>query len=486
MVEVNHGNPPATPGFIDRLRGAAAAQAPTVEDPRPGVVTCQIAPFEAAGDVRSEAAIIEIQGRLDRRTSMRLAEEVDRIRERRPSRVGLITDTRGGAFAGLDAPTAALLELRQQIGEGNLLAFAADVTASGGYLLLATAGRGNIFAGVGVGVGGLGATMRLEDTSRLFAGLLVTAHQLTAGRPDKIAGSLGIEITDEQLAFLQTQTESADRTFLALVSIARGDSIEDVERMAGTGGVFDATAARQIGLIDEIMDERAFRRLVESPETRPREVTMSRTAAGADDAPEITAETPETPAAPAPPEPAAPAPEAGSPPPAAAAPSPDVAALVAAVTAQGQQIETLRSELTAEREARATGQREATVAAFRQRIESRVGNPLTRTAADAAITAVEATVNAGQDAEALVASYEALAPIDSQADLGEEVTFVVENEQVAVDVDFRDFGVVPGPRGEAVVNREGAIETAALIHGAKNEREVVQRLEAAFNKDGRF
>lgn len=513
-----------------RLGDVIAGDPAPIED---GRVTCQVMTGQP-GVIGSESGFISIDGYLDRRAYRRIVDAAEGMLELGVSRVGLIVDSGGGELAGLGDAVQALVSLRQEL-RGQLYSFAARSAGSCAYALLACGAPGKVYAASGAFIGSVKAIVRVEDTQRLYEeGLLTTAHLITSGAPLKQIGAPGAPVTPEQLDFLRQQVGSADAGFIALAAAARGVAPREMARMAGEGGLYDAAIARQIGLIDGLMEESRFRALVEGGPNQENPMTLPLT--GGQAPPPIQGQAPAQQPAPAqtappagayPPQaqtptagppafptpgvtagppmqpyqpwsytPSGPAPtiqtgagtaQPAPPPGQAVTPqSPDMppwaVSLAQSVATVGQSVATLATAIGGER----VSQR---IEGFKSRIQACVGSRITASGGEAKAKLVEQLVNAGQAeaAEAVVADVEAQPLIDESANLSAVVTYQPPDAQepVSEGVDLTYYSV-PGPGGEAVIPnpvRARALEALNAVAGAPKGREM-EALEGLYRQVG--
>lgn len=488
--------------LTDRLRGA--------EDTAP-VVKCHLHGHgeDDLGIVAGRGFLV-ISGFLGQAEYDKIAEGASDMIAVGVRRAGILIDSGGGHMAGVDGAVKALVELRSFLAD-DLHTLAEGMAASSAYALLACGGRGKIHATAGAQVGSIGAKIRLEDSSRFWTeAMLTTVHEITAGQPLKPVGAPGYPIDAEAIDFERDQAAAAKQIFFGLIAAAKRVPVVDIARAAAKGGTYQASVALGLGLVDRITDKNTFVAMVNGgdslPPPSPEVFPM------ADN--EHPAETPPVESAASPPL-AVPQIEGqieGRPAPAIlvkplapvgaetdgkkldpalldrlmrtgvqAVPVEDFASqmtrLTAVVTDLAKSQEVMAASIAADALARSTAQVQAAIATARARVEACVPR-ITRSAADGALTAIETTIRAGADPNALIASLEAIPAIDTTSDLTAEVTMVDGVGQKTQDISFDlSYFSSPGKDGKASIppavkeRSSQALAAVAGLPGAPGEAE---------------
>lgn len=157
----------------------------------------------------------------------------------------LLVDSPGGMVAGTQ-------ELADDVARANktkpVYAHADDLMASAAYWVASQAAR--ITANRSAEVGSIGTVAVVADESSRLERLGVTVHVVSTGAY-KGAFSSGAAVPDEHLAYLRERVESLNGHFVAAVRRGRG---MDAARLAPAqdGRVYSATAAKSMGLVDQV------------------------------------------------------------------------------------------------------------------------------------------------------------------------------------------------------------------------------------------
>ena len=157
----------------------------------------------------------------------------------------LCVDSPGGHVAGM-------VELADSIAQFSkpIAAHADDLMASAAYGP-STQVTDGITANRSAEVGSIGTVAVLADTSGKAEAEGIKVHVISTGSL-KGAFSAGVEITQEQIDYMQERVDSLNGNFLQLVETGRGMTPAQV-KAAATGAVFSAAKAVELGLIDGIM-----------------------------------------------------------------------------------------------------------------------------------------------------------------------------------------------------------------------------------------
>ncbi|MEM1011014.1 MAG: signal peptide peptidase SppA [Planctomycetota bacterium] len=153
----------------------------------------------------------------------------------------------GGTVAASEAMYRDVLRFKQQTGK-VVVAASQDVSASGGYYVSCAADE--IHAVPGGIVGSIGVIFQTLDASELMAKIGVEVRPITSGDL-KDLGSPFDGLSEEEEAVFRGLVDDFFASFVAVVNEHR--EISDTET-AFDGRVFSATQAKEIGLIDEVLD----------------------------------------------------------------------------------------------------------------------------------------------------------------------------------------------------------------------------------------
>jgi len=154
-----------------------------------------------------------------------------------------------------------------------------DLAASAMYWVASQAT--GIFANPTDEIGSIGVYTVVEDSSKAAEAAGIKVHVVSTGGM-KGAFADGVEVTEEQLAFLKSNVDEANRFFLQAIRKGRGMSESKVAAVA-TGEWWYAEAAKSLGLIDGVqrMDDtlamiRKEMRLQASAARAKRQVAIAR------------------------------------------------------------------------------------------------------------------------------------------------------------------------------------------------------------------
>ena len=163
------------------------------------------------------------------------------------SAILLIVYSPGGQVAGTQ-------DLAQDIAWASsqkpFLSLIEDLGCSAAYWAASQAGAGLYLNNASATAGSVGTVMGVDDTSKANEMAGVKTWMITSG-DRKAIGADGTEITDAQLAYLQSYIDSVNVAFLSSVKAARNLSeaqLKDVQR----AGVYVGQDAVKIGLVDGI------------------------------------------------------------------------------------------------------------------------------------------------------------------------------------------------------------------------------------------
>lgn len=203
---------------------------------------------------KPQVAVVPIQGTMMKGQSsfggtstVMLREEIRQLAlDPQVSAILLQIESGGGTVAGTSELAA---EVRAARKRKPVHAFVEDLTASAAYWVASQAGA--IYANNPLAqVGSIGTIFTVMDSSAAAEKAGVKVHTFTTG-PLKGAGMPGTPLTEEQAAHIQDLVDNSQLAFDAAVK--QGRSLSDA-RLAKvrTGGVFPASKALELGLIDGI------------------------------------------------------------------------------------------------------------------------------------------------------------------------------------------------------------------------------------------
>lgn len=157
----------------------------------------------------------------------------------------LVIDSPGGYVAGTD-------DLARDVAAVNtekpVVAYAEDLMASAAYWVASQARA--IYANPTAQVGSIGVFAVVYDSSALMEAQGVKVHVLSTG-PLKGAGADGAPVTPEHVAAWQTEVDDTMAHFVGAVRKGRSLTPKQLEAVT-TGGVWIASKAKDLGLIDGI------------------------------------------------------------------------------------------------------------------------------------------------------------------------------------------------------------------------------------------
>lgn len=186
-------------------------------------------------------------------------------------------------------------ELCEQIfaarGKKPMMALVDSCAASGGYSIASAVGR--IVATPSANAGSIGVVMMHMSFEKMLSAAGVEVTFVFAGK-HKVDGNPYENLSDDVKAALQARVEKSYEKFVSLVARNRGIDPEAVRNTEAR--VYDAEAAKEVGLIDDVMTSRdafaSFLSEVNTASTQTTEVqTMStqNEGAGGGDAPDVNA-----------------------------------------------------------------------------------------------------------------------------------------------------------------------------------------------------
>ncbi|MFO7840340.1 MAG: signal peptide peptidase SppA [Desulfosalsimonadaceae bacterium] len=196
---------------------------------------------EKVGVVEIEGMITDAREVLDRIRAFREADSVKAI--------VLRINSPGGAVG----PAQEIYrEVEKTVKQKRVVASLGPVAASGGYYVAASADR--IMASPGTVTGSIGVIMAYTNFRELFEKIGLRPVVIKSGKY-KDMGSPLREISDEERALLQKFTDTVHEQFITDVAEGRGKKPEAVREIAD-GRIFSGAAARELGLIDRLGNQR--------------------------------------------------------------------------------------------------------------------------------------------------------------------------------------------------------------------------------------
>ena len=129
-----------------------------------------------------------------------------------------------------------------------IYAYYGKLAASGA--VLASMAADEIYAGRSSMTGSIGTIMSTYNVSELFDNLGIKEINIESGSNKSIL-SMGKEVSEEQLAILQTLVDEYFEIFVNIISEERGLSLEEVKDLAD-GRLYSPTQALELNLIDDI------------------------------------------------------------------------------------------------------------------------------------------------------------------------------------------------------------------------------------------
>jgi protease-4 len=207
---------------------------------------------------RRTLARVVIEGPIAAGTRTRVLKALDAIGRRECPALLLRIDSPGGTVGDSQEIHAALLRLRQK--GCRVVASFGNIAASGGVYLGVAADR--IVANPGTITGSIGVILRGNDLSRLLERLGVRFETVKSGLYKDIL-SPDRALTEAERSLLQELIDSSYGQFVTAVAEGRGLD-EGAVRAFADGRVFTGAQALALGLVDELGDEEAARRLAAS------------------------------------------------------------------------------------------------------------------------------------------------------------------------------------------------------------------------------
>lgn len=162
-----------------------------------------------------------------------------------------------GLFLNIDSPGGYTYEITElyeklmnykEVTNRPIYAYCNSYCCSGGYYLAATADE--IYANQESIVGSIGCILSSYDCSGLFEKLGIKEVNIASGK-NKVMGSAGTPLTEEQLGIYQSIVDESYESFVDAVQVGRNMKRDDVYK-AADGRIYSAKQAKEIGLIDGI------------------------------------------------------------------------------------------------------------------------------------------------------------------------------------------------------------------------------------------
>ena len=171
-------------------------------------------------------------------------------RDRRVKAVILRLNTPGGTVTASDAMYREIRRFRSKTGK-PVVALMMDVAASGGYYVACATDE--IVAYPTAVTGSIGVILQTISLEPALTRWGITAEAITTG-PNKGAGSLLTELTDENRAMLQAMVDDFYARFVEVVRDARPGIPDERFATVTDGRVLSGVDAAEVGLVDEVGD----------------------------------------------------------------------------------------------------------------------------------------------------------------------------------------------------------------------------------------
>ena len=221
-------------------------------------------------------ARIAIEGPIAGPTRKRVLKALHQIEQRQCPALLLRIDSPGGTVGDSQEIHAAITRLRAS--GCHVVASFGNISASGGVYIGVAAER--IVANAGTITGSIGVILRGNNLSRLLERIGIQFETVKSGLyKDILSPDRALTAAERQL--LQDLIDASYGQFVAAVATGRGLPEDDVRAFAD-GRVFTGAQAQTLGLVDQLGDEDAARRLaaelagLDPDKTRP--VTFGRPA----------------------------------------------------------------------------------------------------------------------------------------------------------------------------------------------------------------
>ncbi len=161
----------------------------------------------------------------------------------------LYEETPGGTIIDSDELYLKLMEYKEQTGR-PIYAYMHSYAYSGGYYIAMAADK--IIANRNATTGSIGVIVSTYDMSGLYEKLGIKPIDITSGKNKAMFNGDETQ-TQEQIAMYQDIVDESFEQFLTIVKKGRGLTDAQIRPYAD-GSVFSAQRAKEIGLVDEIVD----------------------------------------------------------------------------------------------------------------------------------------------------------------------------------------------------------------------------------------
>jgi protease-4 len=205
---------------------------------------------------RRTLARIAIEGPIAGPTRTRVLKAIEEVRKRECPALLLRIDSPGGTVGDSQEIHGALMRLREQ--GCRVVASFGNIAASGGVYVGVAAEK--IVANPGTITGSIGVILRGNNISRLLERVGIRFETVKSGIYKDIL-SPDRALTEPERELLQGMIDASYGQFVAAVAAGRGLG-EAVVREFADGRVFTGAQAQGLGLVDELGDEEAARRLL--------------------------------------------------------------------------------------------------------------------------------------------------------------------------------------------------------------------------------
>ena len=207
---------------------------------------------------RHTLARLVVEGPIAGPTRTRVLKALEQVAERECPALLLRIDSPGGTVGDSQEIHAAIGRLREK--GCRVVASFGNISASGGVYIGVAAEK--IVANPGTITGSIGVILRGNDLSRLLERIGIRFETVKSGLYKDIL-SPDRALTEAERALLQELIDASYGQFVAAVAKGRGLG-EEVVRSFADGRVFTGSQAFALGLVDELGDEEAARRLAAS------------------------------------------------------------------------------------------------------------------------------------------------------------------------------------------------------------------------------
>ncbi len=171
----------------------------------------------------------------------------------------------GGAVSGLFAFVGELAGLTAAAGGKPIHAWIDEMACSAAYTIASACDR--IHGPVTAMVGSIGVVATVKTVNRALDAAGVDV-EIFRSRPRKMRGGPLEPLDDDSRARIQRSVDEADDILAGIVAAGRGLSIDAIDAMAGDW--FEGREAKSLGLVDDIIPERAAWAILEEEVDRIR------------------------------------------------------------------------------------------------------------------------------------------------------------------------------------------------------------------------